>query len=70
MPLPDAFLDGVVAESGKLPARVWRGVAEGLLAGDAKDALHRIVAPTLVVWGPHDALFGSSDQAPQSKRTE
>jgi pimeloyl-ACP methyl ester carboxylesterase len=62
MPLPDAFLDGVVAESGKLPARVWRGVADGLLAGDAKDALHRIVAPTLVVWGPHDALFGSSDQ--------
>jgi pimeloyl-ACP methyl ester carboxylesterase len=62
MQLPDAFLDGVVAESGKLPARVWRGVAEGLLAGDAKDALHRIAAPTLVVWGPHDALFGPSDQ--------
>jgi pimeloyl-ACP methyl ester carboxylesterase len=62
MPLPDAFLDGVVAESGKLPARVWRGVAEGLLAADAKDALHRIVAPTLVVWGPHDALFGPSEQ--------
>jgi pimeloyl-ACP methyl ester carboxylesterase len=61
-PLPDAFLEGVVAESAKLPARVWRSVMEGLIAGDAKDALHRIAAPTLVVWGPHDAMFGQSDQ--------
>jgi pimeloyl-ACP methyl ester carboxylesterase len=33
-PLPDAFLDRVVAESLKLPARVWQATIAGFLAAD------------------------------------
>ena len=34
VPLPVAFFEGIVAESQKAPARVWRGVFDGLLAFD------------------------------------
>lgn len=61
-PLPDDFFDGIVAESLKLPARLWREVFEGLLAFDDRADLGRIATPTLLVWGQHDALFSREDQ--------
>ena len=41
----------------KLPARVWRDVLAGLLAADADDALDRIKADTLIIWGDKDAMW-------------
>jgi pimeloyl-ACP methyl ester carboxylesterase len=57
-----AFLDMVVGESLKVPARVWRGAFEGFLEDDVADDLGRIAAPTLIAWGAHDALCSRRDQ--------
>ena len=61
-PLPSPFFDQIVAESLKLPARLWRDVFDRLLTYDDRDQLDRIRAKTLLIWGEHDALFPRSDQ--------
>ncbi len=61
-PVPPEFFDGLVAESVKAPARVWRAGLNGLLRFDDTADLGRIAAPTLILWGEHDALFGRDDQ--------
>lgn len=61
-PLPEAFLDRIVAESLKLPARVWHAVLDGILAFDAVAELPRIGCPTLIVWGEHDGIFDRDEQ--------
>ncbi|HSA56764.1 MAG TPA: alpha/beta hydrolase, partial [Gemmatimonadaceae bacterium] len=61
-PVPPAYLDRVVEESYKLPARVWRDALAGLLSDTATGELDRIRSSTLVVWGAHDGLFARSDQ--------
>lgn len=59
-PVPPAFLDRVVAESGKLPARVWKAVANGLFAFQPAD--HVIRCATLVVGGDKDSVFAVEEQ--------
>jgi pimeloyl-ACP methyl ester carboxylesterase len=61
-PLPGAFFDTIVAESLKLPARLWRRVFDGLLAYDDAPRLAAIAVPTLLIWGEHDAIFPRADQ--------
>jgi pimeloyl-ACP methyl ester carboxylesterase len=61
-PVPPAFFDRLIAESLKLPARLWRAVVDGLLAFDDTADLGRIAAPTLIVWGEQDALFPRAEQ--------
>jgi pimeloyl-ACP methyl ester carboxylesterase len=61
-PVPAEFFDGIVAESRKVPAHVYRDVWEGLAALDDRRDLARITVPTLVVWGDHDALFDRGQQ--------
>jgi len=60
--VPDGLLETVVAESLKVPARVWRSTFAEFLEADFSDQLHRIQAPTLIAWGEQDALFPRSDQ--------
>ena len=57
LPLPETFVEGLVAESLKLPARVWRDAADGVVAFDDAADLGRIAAPTLLVWGDRDGLL-------------
>jgi pimeloyl-ACP methyl ester carboxylesterase len=52
--LPEAFFEGLVAESLKLPAHVWKATLDGLFAFDDKAELWRIAAPTLLIWGEWD----------------
>jgi len=61
-PLPPAFLDTVVQESLKVPARVWRATFEGFLEDDLAGELDKIQAPTLIVWGDRDAFCSRRDQ--------
>jgi pimeloyl-ACP methyl ester carboxylesterase len=62
VPVPDAFFDRLIAESLKLPARLWRAVVDGLMAFDDTPDLGRIAAPTLILRGEQDALFPRDDQ--------
>src|SRR5262245_31304795 len=61
-PVPEAFFEQMLAESVKAPARVWREVFAGALAYDDAAQLARIGAPTLLVWGAHDAYFPRAAQ--------
>ncbi len=61
-PVPEAFFEGTVAESIKLPARLWREVWDGMLAFEDAAQLRRITAPTLILWGEQDALFPREEQ--------
>lgn len=61
-PVPQAFLDTVVRDSGKVPARVWRDALTGLLAPEVALQSGRIHAQTLIVWGENDLVFARSDQ--------
>jgi non-heme chloroperoxidase len=61
-PVPESFYERVVAESLKLPARVWLAALEGhFTANDGVD-LGRIAAPTMLLWGEQDALIPREDQ--------
>jgi non-heme chloroperoxidase len=62
VPLPEPFLDRVVAESLKLPAHVWKGALDGQMTANDLGQLARIAAPTLILWGERDALFPRADQ--------
>jgi non-heme chloroperoxidase len=60
---PDEFLDTVVSESLKLPARVWRDYWQGVaLAHYDASRLDEIDAPTLILWGEQDIIFSREDQ--------
>ena len=61
-PVPPAFLDMVVRESLKVPARVWRASFEGMLEAEWAEEIGRIEAPTLIVWGDEDAFRQRRDQ--------
>jgi non-heme chloroperoxidase len=52
--LPEPFFERLVAESLKLPARVWKSALDGLFAFDDAADLGRIAAPTLLIWGEWD----------------
>ena len=62
-PVPEAFLETVVSESLKLPARVWRDYMEELiLTPDHEAQLGELNVPTLVVAGEQDAFFPREEQ--------
>jgi pimeloyl-ACP methyl ester carboxylesterase len=61
-PVPADFLDMIVTESLKVPARVWVDALDGLLAADHVDELASITAPTLIIWGDKDDIFLAADQ--------
>jgi non-heme chloroperoxidase len=61
-PLPEDFFAGALEASGKLPARVWQGLWEGMPHAGAEVRLAAIRVPTLLVWGDRDAIFGRAAQ--------
>jgi non-heme chloroperoxidase len=56
-PVPDDFMDRIVQESLKVPARVWRDAMAGMLASNANVDLSKIAAPTLIIWGDRETVF-------------
>jgi len=61
-PVASAFVDMVVQESLKVPARVWRAALEGLMEDDFTAELNQINVPTLLLWGERDAFCPRGDQ--------
>jgi non-heme chloroperoxidase len=61
-PIPAGFLETIVAESRKLPARVWKTYLRDILEADVPTESGTIDAPTLILWGDHDAFCPRSDQ--------
>jgi non-heme chloroperoxidase len=59
-PIDPELLDLFVDESLGVPARVWRGLFEGLLRWDVSDRLGETNVPVLVAHGDRDAF--SSDE--------
>ena len=59
-PLPDGFMDRAIAESTKLPARVWKSLLRGFFALPADPGLAKLPMPTLLIWGDQDAVFRRS----------
>jgi non-heme chloroperoxidase len=60
-PVGDAFIDRAVAESLRLPARVWRELAAGMRATPRAVALGRSGIPTLVLRGEQDAYVSAAE---------
>jgi pimeloyl-ACP methyl ester carboxylesterase len=58
--VPPAFLERVIADSARVPARVWKEVFSGLLAYTPSEA--DIQAPTLVLGGDRDSVFAPAEQ--------
>jgi pimeloyl-ACP methyl ester carboxylesterase len=56
------FMGGVVAESLKVPARVWRAALRGILEDEHVSRLGRIRAPSHLFWGERDALLTRAEQ--------
>ncbi|CAN5817458.1 hypothetical protein BH24GEM1_BH24GEM1_26840 [soil metagenome] len=61
-PVPEEFMDRVVAESRKPPARVWRAALAGLLETERFTGLGEHRVPALLLWGDRDGMFPRSEQ--------
>jgi pimeloyl-ACP methyl ester carboxylesterase len=61
-PLPPDFFERIIAESLKLPPRLWRLAIDRLVEYDDTERVGRIEAPTCLLWGDQDALFSRMDQ--------
>lgn len=62
-PMADEHFEAVVAETLKVPARVWREAFEGFLdTADFSDALKTVAAPALILWGDRDAYTPREQQ--------
>ena len=61
-PVPNEFMDRIIAQSLKTPARVWKAAMAGMLAGDYKARLGDIRTPTLIVGGDRDEIFVRAEQ--------
>ena len=60
-PVPEAFMEMVVEETCKPPARVWRAALQGLI-DDRPEPPGTILAPALLCYGERDAFVPRSDQ--------
>lgn len=61
-PVPDGLIDVAVAESRKVPARVWRALAAGTLRADHTADLGLVEAPTLLCAGDTDPFVSLEHQ--------
>jgi non-heme chloroperoxidase len=59
---PDQFMARVVAESLKVPSRVWRAALAGMLDDTRFTGLGEARIPVLLLWGERDGLFTRAEQ--------
>lgn len=62
-PVDEAFLKRQRADAARIPVNVWLAVLDqGLTGLDLQSGLSKIMAPTLLVWGGKDPIFGARDR--------
>lgn len=61
-PVPSEFLERMIAESLKLPSRLWRLTLDHLVEYDDTSQLRQIQAPVRLLWGDRDGLFSRVEQ--------
>jgi len=62
-PVDEDFIRRQRKDAAAIPLRVWLAVLDQGLAGPALQAtLPRLTAPTLLIWGGKDAIFGAADR--------
>jgi non-heme chloroperoxidase len=61
-PLPPAFLETMIMQMQRVPARVWNGFGSSLSTLRPVERLRDVKAKALLVWGDKDALLTRADQ--------
>lgn len=56
------FLEVILQENLKVPARVWQETTEGVLGEEFPGELNKISSPTLIIWGDQDRLLTRRSQ--------
>jgi pimeloyl-ACP methyl ester carboxylesterase len=59
-PVPEHFMETVIANSRRMPARIWKAVLQGLLDDEVK--LSQPQVRTLVLGGREDPIFSATEQ--------
>jgi pimeloyl-ACP methyl ester carboxylesterase len=59
-PVPDAFMEAAIANSRRMPARIWKAALQGLIEDELN--LGRPQIRTLVLGGRQDAVFSATEQ--------
>jgi pimeloyl-ACP methyl ester carboxylesterase len=62
-PIDPAYRAAIRRETAAVPKQVWQGVAREVATTQLAPAAASIAAPTLIVWGDRDPLFGADLQA-------
>ncbi len=61
-PVPESYIQGMIAASMKVPLHVWQEAMAGLVAEDHTANLKYIKAKTLILFGDQDSLFNLQHQ--------
>ena len=61
-PVDEDFLTRERTESAATPQHVWEGVLNALSITDWSALAPQVTAPTLILWGDQDSLFGAHEQ--------
>lgn len=62
VPIDSAYLNILIGESMKVPARIWKDVLNGLMPVDYLKQLWQIKNPALIIWGDRDVFCPKKDQ--------
>lgn len=61
-PIDHLFLNTLIAESLKVPSRVWKSAARGFMAVNYTDRLNELNIPVLITWGEKDSICPKKGQ--------
>jgi pimeloyl-ACP methyl ester carboxylesterase len=62
-PVDEDFIRRQRKDAAAIPLTVWLAVLDqGLAVGDLQSTLPRLKAPTLLIWGSQDPIFGEDDR--------
>jgi non-heme chloroperoxidase len=59
-PVPAEFMDRIISDSRKVPARIWKAAMAGIL--EYEDTAQPLECRTLILGGDHDSVFSRAEQ--------